>query len=55
MRSSCSSPPQSHNKKNVNRTVDESLEGFDQVAEVAAAGIPVHGKDRDGFRLPLRG
>ena len=50
------SASQSHNKKNVNRTVDESLEGFDQVAEVAAAaGIPVHGAIATAFGCPFEG
>jgi hydroxymethylglutaryl-CoA lyase len=38
------SASESHNRKNVNRSVEESLKGFEEVAKIAAdAKIPVHG------------
>jgi hydroxymethylglutaryl-CoA lyase len=50
------SASESHNLKNVNRTVDESLAGFAEVARIAAdAGIPVHGAIATSFGCPFEG
>ncbi len=50
------SASESHNAKNVNRSVDDSLAGFAGVAEVAeAAGIPVHGAIATAFGCPFEG
>ncbi len=47
---------ESHNRTNVNRTVEESLAGFEEVARVAAdAGIPVHGAIATAFGCPFEG
>lgn len=46
----------SHNKSNVNRTIEESLEGFKQVAEIANdAGIAIHGAIAVAFGCPFEG
>lgn len=50
------SASESHNLKNVNRTVDESLAGFDEVAKIADdAGIPVHGVIATALGCPFEG
>ena len=50
------SASESHNQKNVNRSIDESLEGFERVAQIAGdAGIPVHGAIATGFGCPFEG
>jgi hydroxymethylglutaryl-CoA lyase len=50
------SASESHNKKNVNRTVEESLKGFEEVAKIADdAGIPVHGAIATSFGCPFEG
>ena len=50
------SASESHNLKNVNRTVDESLAGFDDVAKIASdAGIPVHGVIATALGCPFEG
>ena len=50
------SASESHNLKNVNRTVDESLAGFDDVAKIAGdAGIPVHGVIATALGCPFEG
>lgn len=50
------SASESHNKKNVNRTVEESLKGFEEVATVAHdAGIRVHGAIATAFGCPFEG
>ena len=50
------SASESHNRKNVNRTVDESLAGFEEVARIADdAGIPVHGAIATAFGCPFEG
>ena len=50
------SASESHNLKNVNRTVDESLAGFDDVAKIADdAGIPVHGVIATALGCPFEG
>ncbi|MCH2352528.1 MAG: hydroxymethylglutaryl-CoA lyase, partial [Pseudomonadales bacterium] len=46
----------SHNLKNVNRTVDESLVGFEEVARIAtASNIPVQGVIATAFGCPFEG
>ena len=50
------SASESHNLKNVNRTVDESLAGFDDLAKIADdAGIPVHGVIATALGCPFEG
>lgn len=50
------SASESHNKKNVNRTVEESLKGFEDVARIAGdAKIPVHGAIATAFGCPFEG
>ncbi|MEQ8396692.1 hydroxymethylglutaryl-CoA lyase [Thalassobaculum sp.] len=50
------SASESHNKKNVNRSVEESLKGFEEVARIAGdAGIPVHGAIATAFGCPFEG
>jgi hydroxymethylglutaryl-CoA lyase len=50
------SASESHNKKNVNRSVEESLKGFEEVAEIAGdAKIPVHGAIATSFGCPFEG
>ena len=50
------SASESHNKKNVNRTVEESLKGFEEVAKIAGdAKIPVHGAIATAFGCPFEG
>ena len=50
------SASESHNQKNVNRTVEESLKGFEEVAKIAGdAKIPVHGAIATAFGCPFEG
>ena len=50
------SATESHNKSNVNRTIAESLKGFENVAEIGAkAGIPLHGAVAVAFGCPFEG
>ncbi|MCY4468917.1 MAG: hydroxymethylglutaryl-CoA lyase [Thiotrichales bacterium] len=50
------SASQSHNRKNVNRAIEESLVGFEDVARVAEeARIPVHGAISVAFGCPFEG
>ncbi len=50
------SASESHNRKNVNRSVQESLEGFEHVAKVASeARIPVAGAIATAFGCPFEG
>ena len=50
------SASESHNQKNVNRSVEESLTGFEEVARIAGdAGIPVHGAIATSFGCPFEG
>ena len=50
------SASESHNRKNVNRTVEESLAGFEDVARVADdAGIAVSGAISVSFGCPFEG
>ncbi|MBT5264535.1 MAG: hydroxymethylglutaryl-CoA lyase [Rhodospirillaceae bacterium] len=50
------SASESHNLKNVNRTVEESLVGFEEVARIMGdAGIPVHGAIATAFGCPFEG
>ncbi len=50
------SASESHNRKNVNRTIEESLAGFEEVARVAGeAGIPVSGAISVSFGCPFEG
>lgn len=50
------SASESHNLKNVNCTVDQSLKGFEEVARIAQdAGIPVHGAIATSFGCPFEG
>ena len=50
------SSSESHNRKNVNRSVDESLDGFEEVALIAAdANVPVHGAIATAFGCPFEG
>jgi hydroxymethylglutaryl-CoA lyase len=50
------SASESHNRKNVNRSVEESLEGFGEVMKVAAqAGLPVSGAIATSFGCPFEG
>ncbi len=50
------SASESHNIKNVNRTIDESLAGFEEVAKIANdANIPVHGAIATALGCPFEG
>ena len=50
------SASQTHNRKNVNRTVEESLAGFAEVMAIAKqAGTPVHGAIATAFGCPFEG
>ena len=50
------SASESHNRKNVNREIEVSLAGFEDVARVAdEAGIPVHGAISVAFGCPFEG
>ena len=50
------SASESHNRKNVNRSIEESLAGFEEVARVAAdAGTPLHGAISTAFGCPFEG
>ena len=50
------SATESHNMSNVNRTIAESLKGFEIVAEIGAkAGIPLHGAVAVAFGCPFEG
>ena len=50
------SASETHNRKNVNRSIAESLDGLERVvARAIDAGHPLRGRDRDLVRLPLRG
>ena len=50
------SASESHNRKNVNREIGESLAGFEEVARVAGeAGTPVHGAISTAFGCPFEG
>jgi len=50
------SASENHNKSNVNRTIEESLAGFEKVVEIAArASISVHGAIAVAFGCPFEG
>jgi len=50
------SASESHNKKNVNRSVDESLQGFREIAEIAGKNnIPIQGDIATAFGCPFEG
>ncbi|MEM7253361.1 MAG: hypothetical protein AAF493_18240 [Pseudomonadota bacterium] len=50
------SASESHNAKNVNRTVEESLKGFEEVAMIADdANMLVHGAIATGLGCPFEG
>jgi hydroxymethylglutaryl-CoA lyase len=50
------SASESHNRKNVNRSVEESLQGFEEVVRIASdAGIPVEGAIATSFGCPFEG
>jgi len=50
------SASESHNKKNVNRSVDESLQGFKEVADIAGKNnIPIQGDIATAFGCPFEG
>ena len=50
------SASESHNKKNVNRSVEESLTGFEEVSRIAAgSNIPVQGVIATAFGCPFEG
>ena len=50
------SASESHNRKNVNRAIEESLAGFEDVARVVEeAGIPVSGAISTSFGCPFEG
>ena len=50
------SASESHNQKNVNRSVEESLKGFEAVLKIAtAAGRPVSGAIATSFGCPFEG
>ena len=50
------SASESHNRKNVNRSIEESLAGLEAVARVAEeAGTPVHGAISTSFGCPFEG
>ena len=50
------SASESHNKKNVNRSVDESLRGFKEIADIAGKNnIPIQGDIATAFGCPFEG
>jgi hydroxymethylglutaryl-CoA lyase len=50
------SASESHNQKNVNRSVEESLKGFEDVMRIAnESGIPVEGAIATSFGCPFEG
>ena len=50
------SASESHNKKNVNRSVDESLKGFREIADIAGKNnIPIQGDIATAFGCPFEG
>ena len=50
------SASETHNRKNVNRSVDESLKGFTEIAKVCAgAGIPIKGGIATALGCPFEG
>jgi hydroxymethylglutaryl-CoA lyase len=50
------SASESHNKKNVNRNVDESLLGFREIADIAGKNsIPIQGDIATAFGCPFEG
>ena len=50
------SASESHNRKNVNRSVEESLEGFEEVVRIAStADCPVSGAIATSFGCPFEG
>ncbi|MDX1431073.1 MAG: hydroxymethylglutaryl-CoA lyase [Gammaproteobacteria bacterium] len=50
------SASESHNRKNVNCSIEDSLKAFEDVARVAEdAGIPVHGAIATSFGCPFEG
>jgi hydroxymethylglutaryl-CoA lyase len=50
------SASETHNQKNVNRSIEESLQGFEDVMDIAnAAGIPVEGAIATSFGCPFEG
>jgi hydroxymethylglutaryl-CoA lyase len=50
------SASETHNRKNVNRSVEESLAGFEEVVRIAdAAGIPISGAIATSFGCPFEG
>ena len=50
------SASESHNKKNVNRSVDESLQGFREIADIAGKNnIPIKGDIATAFGCPFEG
>lgn len=50
------SASESHNLKNVNRSIEDSLTGFADVARIAGdVGIPVHGAIATAFGCPFEG
>ena len=50
------SASESHNRKNVNRSIEESLSIFEEVARVAEeAGTPMHGAISTAFGCPFEG
>src|SRR3546814_3387717 len=50
------SASESHNLKNVNGSVDQSLKAFEEVAKIAGdSGIPVHGAIATAFGCPFEG
>jgi len=50
------SASESHNRKNVNRSVEDSLRGFEEVMAIAnRAGVPVHGAIATAFGCPFEG
>ena len=50
------SASESHNRKNVNRAVEDSLEGFEEVMKIAdAADMPVSGAIATSFGCPFEG
>ncbi len=50
------SASETHNRKNVNRAVEDSLKGCEAIVEIAGqAGIPVHGAIATAFGCPFEG
>ena len=50
------SASESHNKKNVNRSVEESLQGFREIADIAGKNnIPIQGDIATAFGCPFEG